>query len=119
MPNHTQFMDCPSCGKRILTTASACHHCGNVPRHLQYSNSYAGDTLDEPYDESPDGHMAFSAGGYDDDDDFDYNEFMRREMPNTLDDSRPQGTPLWVWLTAWVIILSMAFAALVTFFQAF
>jgi hypothetical protein len=70
-----EFIDCPHCKKRVASTARICRHCGNSPKG------------DHSIDESDDGlesHHASSFGGYDDlEDDFDYDEFISQEFPDS------------------------------------
>ena len=48
--------------------------------------------------------MAVEGGGYDDDDDFDYEEYLADEFPHqAVRKPRVKG---WVWITAWVLILA-------------
>ena len=83
-----EFMDCPTCGKRMLTTAKVCRHCGQAP------------SVDSQT------HMTLDSGGYDDsEDDFDYDEFLEEEFGSNL--ARPRRVKVWVWLTAWLLIVAM------------
>ncbi len=52
-------------------------------------------------------------GGYDSDDDFDYDEFIENEFGKSSSRfGRPKSVKLWVWLTAWVLLIFFAMTLL-------
>lgn len=116
MPNALQFMDCPHCGKRIRTSADRCHHCQQSPSQpldREVSSTYVGQGLGE--------HEATTRvveSEEQDDDDFDYEAFVEREFGNKSKWSRPLETPRWIWITGWILLISMCIPLVIAVFIA-
>lgn len=117
MTNQLEFMDCPNCGKRMVTTAPLCRHCGkaSAKRDRQRIDVAKEDVVKEDvvteeecdnaeFDHDyADSHMAAPGGGYDREADaFSYNEFIEVEFGSR--NFRPR-VKLWIWITAWVLIV--------------
>jgi hypothetical protein len=81
---HPGFFSCPHCGAQVRRDAAACRECG--------SDAETGWSDEEHAD-----------GGYAQDDDFDYDEYVRREFPDDAD-GPPRRTP-WQWIVAIVAVL--------------
>lgn len=118
MPNQLEFMDCPTCGKRMVTTAPICRHCKQSPdfpapeRHI--ANQANSQAVIEDFDEDEDVHHASTAGYDSDEDDFDYEEFVAQEFPEESKSPHLR-VPGWIWVTAWLLIAAM----ILPFFLAF
>jgi hypothetical protein len=106
-----QFKDCSQCGKRITTTAAACHHCfaPNKPKSvsptLSVSQSRTNGNRND--DESDSGHDSGSEhsldyGGYDD-----------HDLQET--GSEPRIRKLWR-AVAWVLLLILGVSAVFPWF---
>jgi hypothetical protein len=111
MGHQIEFMDCPTCGKRMATTATLCRHCGNAPIAARRIPSLlnANEDLDEELDDS---HMASDGGGYDGDEEgFDYDEFIENEFGDKSSSVRPKGVKLWVWITAWILLIAICLSS--------
>lgn len=65
---------CPTCGADLPPGAESCRECGSS------DESGWGDKTDTWQDES---------GGYGDDDEFDYDEFVRSEFPDQAPKAKP------------------------------
>lgn len=89
---HPGFFSCPHCGARVRRDAVSCRECG--------SDAETGWSGEEPWD---------ADGGYAEDDDFDYDEYVGREFPDDAG-SPPRRTP-WQW-TVVVIAVLLAIAML-------
>lgn len=61
------YFVCPHCGEEVAVGAKACPHCGSDDR--------------TGWSEDADKWAADLPAGYSEDDEFDYEEFMRREFP--------------------------------------
>ncbi len=48
-----------------------------------------------------------------DDADFDYEAFVQEEFGNRNDLGRPSVTKRWIWLTAWILIISFSIPAVI------
>ncbi len=105
MPQSLTFIDCPACRKRIRSNAPECHHC-HWRRRLPSSDVRAAE------DASDDG-MVPEAGYNSETDDFDYDEFIANELPQS--GSKPK-TKRWIWVTAWLLILATLLPYLVYLF---
>ena len=78
-----EYFACPHCGFDVSVNASFCRECG----------------ADDRSGWSDDGQ------GYDDaDDDFDYDDFVRREFP---EDAKPQSKNVWLIVLVVVLCLGM------------
>ena len=83
----------------MATTARVCHHCGQSPREE--------DIRDNSSETESEEHMAAEGGGYcPEADDFDYDDFVDNEFGQRSDLKRPRGTKIWVWVTAWILIVA-------------
>lgn len=51
--------------------------------------------------------MALENGGYDDTDDFDYDEYLAEEFPSQT--AREWRVKPWIWVTAWVLVIATLF----------
>ncbi len=117
MSNQLEFMDCPQCGKRILTTAGECHHCHHrrdkhaTTRTKQIRNQPLQPTNDE--DDTDD--AALEHGGYDQTDDFDYEDYVAENFPEHTNQRPKLRVKLWVWITAWLLIIATLLPWLVQF----
>ncbi len=89
-----EFFSCPHCGADVPVGAPACKECG--------SDAETG------WSEDPDVWEADIPAGYGDEDDFDYDEFVARELPGHA--QRPVGAELtrWGWRVL-VVIVALAF----------
>lgn len=97
-------MDCPHCGKRIRTTADRCHHCQQSPTQpldREVTSAYVGQGLVEQDAKTR------VVDSVEDDDDFDYEAFVEREFGKKSNWSRPLETPRWIWITGWILLISM------------
>ncbi len=112
MSNQIEFTDCEHCGKRIRTTASHCHRCGmkHVAASSKLSSARRGD--EEGFEEIED-PTAREESDPEDDADFDYEAFVQEEFGNRNDLGRPSGTKRWIWLTAWILIISFSIPAVI------
>ncbi len=109
------FIDCSNCGKRIRSNARECHHChqsnlsAQTLSHPTDSESWRGsenskrESFKSSSDSSSDFHPEGSAFG-DDQDDFDYQEYLAEEFPEHA--NRKPRVKRWVWITAWVLIFT-------------
>lgn len=112
MKHQLEFMDCPNCGKRMTTIATLCRHCGKTPVAASRMPSRLT-AIEESHDSLEDSHMALENGGYDsDEDDFEYEEFIENEFGDRGSQLKPQGVKLWVWITAWVLLILIVFSLL-------
>jgi hypothetical protein len=100
------FIDCSWCGKRIRSNALRCHHCReeNTPTS---SNSWAQPensqkVVSKSGNHTDDSHMALEHGGYDDADNFDYEEYVAENFPSQAE--RKWRVKPWIWVTAWLLI---------------
>ena len=84
-----ETFDCPHCGAPVAVDAISCRECGS-DAETGWSDE-AGDALDID-------------GGYDDDGEFDYDDFVRREFP---DQAGPRSARQTIarWLIAAVVVL--------------
>jgi hypothetical protein len=78
------YFDCPHCGGRVKSTASACPHCG--------SDDQTGWSNHEDASESYE-------------DDFDYDEYIEREFP---DNANPSAERKAYWTRVIIILLIVA-----------
>lgn len=78
------FKECPNCGKNVRETATKCHHCGSTI------------ILDS---EEEIGAPEHAQGGYGEDEDFDYDEFIEQEISERK--SRLHG----VWRVAAMVLI--------------
>jgi len=84
-----EYFDCPHCGARVEVGATVCRECG--------SDAETG--WSEAANEwQPDGGI-----GYEADDAFDYDAFIRREFPETS--GSPASQPFWNWVLLIVIAM--------------
>ncbi len=91
-----EFVDCPRCGKRVAKTAKICHHCERLRNR---SNREADD-------ENSEAHHSTSNGGYDSSqDDFDYDEFLSEEFPDSLHHSHERNRWRYVSILLLVVFL--------------
>jgi hypothetical protein len=105
-----EFMNCPSCGKRVRTTAKQCHRCQSSLRGApgRQGSQALSLPLADSHEDASTAHLAPSAGGYaEDQDDFDYHQFLADEGLETHDGPRTPRVKLWIWLTAWLLIIAM------------
>ncbi|HAC92105.1 MAG TPA: hypothetical protein DCF63_15985 [Planctomycetaceae bacterium] len=79
-----EFTECPNCGKRVRATAAKCHHCGwTIHQHPD-------DVIGSP---------EHAQGGYGDQEDFDYDEFMEQEFGEKRSGLRS------VWRAAAIVLI--------------
>lgn len=81
---------CPHCGAEVRVGASACPECGS-DEETGWSAS----------------RESFATGGYGDEDDFDYDEFVREEFASESQRGLPE---IWKWVVV-VLLISMLAAA--------
>jgi hypothetical protein len=81
---------CNNCGEEVSLRAKACPHCG----------------ADDETGWKDHAHSVQHQG-----DDFDYDEFVRNELPGQS--VRPRGVKWWVWLLAVLLLGLIAFRMLV------
>lgn len=92
-----QFIDCPSCKKRIRQVATRCHHCG-------FQLTETDDAM------SPE----LAEGGYDESqDDFDYDEYLEEEFQN-----KPPLSKMWVFV-AWIVLFALVFPVAIQIIAVF
>ena len=82
---HPGYFACPHCGAKVRRDAASCRECG--------SDAETGWSDDKPWD---------ADGGYAEDDDFDYDEYVRNEFP---DDGEPRRLTPWQWTVTAIIAL--------------
>ncbi len=100
-----EFVDCPTCGKRVATTAKICRHCGQPP--YRAGTRDAKHQSEDAHSDNSEEHHALSIGGYTgEDDDFDYEEFVESELDPKSRHARPKQTRTWVWVTGWLLIIA-------------
>jgi hypothetical protein len=87
------FFTCPSCGAKVRVGAKFCRECG--------ASDESGWGEDDSFDD--DGTPA----GYADDDDFDYDDFVRREFP----DRSPARSKGWAKRLAMGVVVAIVIAA--------
>ena len=83
---------CPHCGAEVVAGATFCRACG------------ASDECGWPGEDAAwegDGIV-----GYGEDDDFDYDEFVRREFPASS--RKPRGNPVYRWFIVTVVLVLTA-----------
>lgn len=104
-----EFMDCPSCGKRIRVDAARCHKCGKtVNEAARPKTSTQGSSAVRAIPPTPENEgapeQAAVYGGYDTgEDDFDYEEFLQEEF------GKPKKKRNFWYYVAWVVIASLMF----------
>jgi hypothetical protein len=81
---------CPHCGADVPVGALACKECG--------SDDETG------WSEDPDVWAAGIPAGYHGEDDFDYDEFIEREIPEQATVPLQTSVKRWAWLAATVIV---------------
>lgn len=104
MPTNLEFRQCPNCGKTIRSTASECYRChSSVQPVAPWTKSVYGG--DDPDDTTRTAHGALAYGGYeDDDDDFDYDEFIRREF-----NEEQKRKKSFRWYVTWLLLVTFSF----------
>ena len=83
-----ESFNCPHCGAPVAVGAISCRECGS-DAETGWSDE-AGDALG-------------ADGGYDDGDEFDYDDFVRREFPDQAD-REPARQTIVRWLLAAVVV---------------
>ena len=83
-----EYFVCPHCGAQVDVRATSCRECG--------SDAETG--WSEEADDS------FDGGDFGDDDDFDYDDFVRREFPDQAGPA-PERQTIVGWLIAAVVVL--------------
>jgi hypothetical protein len=85
------YFHCPHCGGKVAVGASFCRHCG-----ADEGSGWSDDT------------QTYAEGNYDEDD-FDYDEYLAREFPESAPTKRPR--PHWlIVLVVAAICLAMLLA---------
>jgi len=90
---------CPHCGAEVRTGASACPECG--------SDDSTG------WSDDADEWGGAVTDGYGGDNDFDYEEFVKREFGDRP--NRAFGPPLWLLILALIVIVALFLLAQRTF----
>ena len=85
-----EFFDCPHCGAPVPVSATVCRECG--------SDAETG------WSEDAEVGGVDTQTGYSSDDDFDYNDFVRREFPGQSGADARQAIRTWV--TVLVVVLT-------------
>ncbi len=85
-----EFFDCPHCGEPVEVGALSCRACG--------SDAETG------WSEESTGWAAEPSAGYTDEDEFDYDDFLRREFPDQAP-ARPPRQAVLRWAIATVVVL--------------
>ena len=83
-----QYFECPHCGALVPMGAAACGECG--------SDAETGWAEDIDYGDF--------GTGYNDQDDFDYDEFLKREFPEATDVSARQAALRWILVVVVAIL---------------
>jgi hypothetical protein len=84
------YFICPCCGAELPVTARFCRHCG--------ASDDSGWNADE--------HVPDDGSDFDPDDDFDYDDFLRRELPEHASQG-PGSSPSRILAGAIVILLCL------------
>jgi hypothetical protein len=92
-PANDDFFLCPCCGARVAAGAKFCRECGADAEVGWDTEAFDGDVT----------------GGYQDDDDFDYDEFIAREFPQQAE---PQPGRI-VRRAVWILLVLIVCAALI------
>ena len=87
-PANDDFFLCPNCGARVAVGAKFCRECG----------------ADAEVGWDPEGFDSDPAGGYQDDEDFDYDEFIGREFPEQAEPQRGRVLRRAVWAVLVLIV---------------
>lgn len=109
MAKNLQFMDCPHCGKRMVTTAAMCGHCRKSPAKKNRET----ENRNREEEESLDGEEQ-AGGGYAEDE-WSYEEYLEREFPDSSKRAKGFG---WVQWTAIVLLIALLLPLLVNLFAA-
>lgn len=95
--SQTDSFDCPHCGEVVRRGARQCRHCGA--------------SADCGWEET-DGHLA--EGGYTDEDDFDYDEFVEREFGVSATSSSEELKPLPFRLIVLAVVVALLLPLIVS-----
>jgi len=88
-PEKHEYFECPFCGASVPLGAAACRECGS-----DEETGWSSDAFDTPLE-----------GGYADDD-FDYDDFVRREFPEQAPQPAKHVVTTWAY-RALVIVLTI------------
>jgi ribosomal protein L40E len=86
--DNDDFFLCPCCGARVAAGAKFCRQCG----------------ADAEVGWDPEGLDSDLAGGYEDDDDFDYDEFIAREFPEQAEPNPGRNLRRAIWVFVVLIV---------------
>lgn len=78
-----EFIDCPKCSKRVRSDAVTCHRCGNRINVTEGAEA--------------------ATGGYSEDDDFEYDEYLKEEFGTNV---KPRSIKPIYFVVAWLLILA-------------
>lgn len=94
-----QWFHCPNCGEEVRTDWKACPACGS-DEETGWKQDYAGE-----------GDASTEGLANDSDDDFDYDEYVAREFPDTFQ-PKPNPRQFWGWLFLVLALIGLLAATL-------